>query len=129
LNELQRLPGGHDHPGAVVLQLLYTGRRGEKTMTIRTQLKAGSWSNHNEALRVKTSLKVGSWTNHNEALQVRSALKAGGTSLNHNEALRRDSYRPAISMRRQPRTTGRKADRLELLVVRAGLRAGRRARV
>jgi hypothetical protein len=28
-------------------------------------------------------------------------------------------------MRRQPRTTGRKEDRLELLVVRAGLRAGR----
>jgi hypothetical protein len=31
-------------------------------------------------------------------------------------------------MRRQPLTTSHKDDRLELLVVRAGLRAGRRAR-
>ena len=59
-------------------------------MTIRTQLKAG-----------------GITRNHNEALQVRTSLKAGGWN-NHNEALRRDSYPLAISMRRQPRTTGRK---------------------
>ena len=78
-------------------------------MTIRTALKAG---------RVVA--------NHNEALQVRSALKAGRNIIfNHNEALRREPDRPAISMRRQPRTTGRKEERLELLVVRAGLRAGR----
>jgi hypothetical protein len=79
-------------------------------MTIRTQLNAG-----------------GITRNHNEALQVRTSLKAGGWS-NHNEALRLDSYPPAISMRRQPRTTGRKADRPELLVVRASVRAGRRSR-
>ena len=99
-------------------------------MKIRTQLKAGGVNlNHNEALRVRTALKAGDVSlNHNEALWVRSTLKAGGFNLNHNEALRRDSNRPAMSMRRQPRTTGRKADRLELLVVRAGLRAGRRAR-
>jgi hypothetical protein len=98
-------------------------------MKIRTQLKAGGWSsNHNEALRVKTSLKTGGWTsNHNEALRVKTSLKAGGWTTNHNEAMRRDSYRPVIAMRRQTRTTGRKADRLELLVIRAGLRAGRRA--
>ena len=38
------------------------------------------------------------------------------------------TQRPAVSMRRQPITTSRKEDRLELLVVRAGLRAGKRAR-
>ena len=80
-------------------------------------------------MKIRTQLKAGGVNlNHNEALRVRTALKAGGFNLNHNEALRRDSNRPAMSMRRQPRTTGRKADRLELLVVRAGLRAGRRAR-
>jgi hypothetical protein len=82
-----------------------------KSMTVRTQLKAGKLA-----------------ANHNETLQVRSSLKAGGTFLNHNEALQRSTDRPAVSMRRQPLTTSRKKDRLELLVVRAGLRAGRRAR-
>jgi hypothetical protein len=66
--------------------------------------------------------------NHNETLRVRSTVKAGGVEGQHNEALRHESDRPVISMRRQPQTTGRKEDRLELLVVRAGLRAGRRAR-
>jgi len=78
-------------------------------MTIRTQVKAG-----------------GVEAQHNEALQVRSAVKAGAGYLNHNEALRTGS--PAIAMLRQPRTTSRKEDRLELLVIRAGLRAGRRER-
>jgi len=60
-------------------------------MTIRTRLKAGLIA-----------------ANHNEALQVHSALKAGGRKMtNHNEELRRDSYPPAILMRRQPRTTSR----------------------
>ena len=118
-------------------------------MKIRTQLKAGKLTaNHNEALRVRSALKVGGENlnhnealrvrsalkagkivlNHNEVLQVRSALKAGGVEGQHNEALRRTSDRPAISTFRQPRTTGRKDNRLELLVVRAGLRAGRGAR-
>ena len=43
---------------------------------------------------------------------------------NHNETLVR-TERPAIAMLRQPRTTSRKEDRLELLVIRAGLRVGR----
>lgn len=98
-------------------------------MKIRTHLKAGGWSNHNEVLQVRSTLKAGKIAlNHNEVLQVRSALKAGGQDLNHNEALRRESDRPAVSMRREIRTTARKEDRLELLVVRAGLRAGRRGR-
>ena len=101
-----------------------------EALQVRSTLKAGGTSyQHNEVLQVRSALKAGGVSlNHNEALQVRTSLKAGGKSLNHNEALRRDSSRPAISMRRQPRTTGRKADRLELLMVRAGLRAGRRAR-
>jgi hypothetical protein len=96
-------------------------------MTVRTHLKAGGHNlNHNEALRVRTALKAGGeHLNHNEALRVRTTLKAGGQNLNHNETVRRDSDRPAISMLRQPRTTGRKDHRLVLLVVRANLRAGR----
>lgn len=80
-------------------------------MTIRTQLKAG-----------------GIQVNHNEALEVRSAIRAGGRLVNHNDALRRAATRPAVSMRRELLTTSPKEDRLQLLVVRAGLRAGRRAR-
>ena len=96
---------------------------------MRSALKAGGASlNHNETLQVRSALKAGGHNlNHNEALRVTTSLKAGGWTNNHNEAMRRDSYRPVIAMRRQPRTTGRKADRLELLVIRAGLRAGRRA--
>ena len=96
-------------------------------MTIRTALKAGGFTeNHNEVLQVRSALKAGGVEGqHNEALRVRSTIKAGGVDGQHNEALRRDSDRPVISMRREPRTTGRKEDRLELLVVRAGLRAGR----
>jgi hypothetical protein len=106
-------------------------------MRIRTHLRAGGiWENHNEALKVRTALKAGiegapgpggiRLGNHNEALQVRTALKAGGRGLNHSETLGRKSDKPAISMRRQIRTTVTKGDRLELLVVRAGLRAGAR---
>jgi hypothetical protein len=99
-----------------------------EALQVRSALKAGGKSlNHNEALQVRSTLKAGGVSlNHNEALQVRSSLKAGGKSLNHNEALRRGLERPTISMRRQPRATGRKEERLELLVVRAGLRAGRK---
>jgi hypothetical protein len=60
-------------------------------------------------------------------MTIRTQLKAGGWT-NHNEALRREADRPAIAMRHTLRTTARKEDRLELMVVRAGLRAGRRAR-
>jgi hypothetical protein len=45
--------------------------------------------------------------NHNEALQVKSALKAG-------------------KLRRRLQTSAPEEDRLSLLVVRAGLRAGAR---
>ena len=80
-------------------------------MTTRTQLKAGKLA-----------------TNHNDSLRVRSTVRAGGVEGQHNERLERASDRPAVSMRRELLTTSRKEDRLELLVVRAGLRAGRRAR-
>ena len=80
-------------------------------MTIRTQLRAG-----------------GIQQNHNESLRVRTALKAGGLRLNHNEKMQHVSERQAVSMRRELLTASRKEDRLELLVVRAGLRAGRRRR-
>ena len=96
-------------------------------MTTRTNLTAGKLAtNHNEALQVRTALKAGGIKfNHNESLRVRTALKAGGLRLNHNETLVRITERPAVSMRRELRTSSRKEDRLELLVVRAGLRAGR----
>jgi hypothetical protein len=96
-------------------------------MTITTNLDAGAWvRNHNEALRVRSTIRAGGVEGqHNEALRVRSTVKAGGVDGQHNETLVRASDRPAISMRRLPRTTSPKEDRLELLVVRAGLRAGR----
>ena len=118
-------------------------------MKIRTQLKAGAWSsNHNEALRVRTAIKSGGkslnhsealrvrttikagagYLNHSEALRVRSTVKAGGVFMNHNEALKRQDDHEAISMRRTLLPTSRKDDRLELLVIRAGLRAGARRR-
>ena len=81
-------------------------------MTTKTQLKAGRLA-----------------TNHNEVLQVRSTLRAGGVSLNHNEKVERVLQTSAVSMRRELATASRKEDRLELLIVRAGLRAGRRVRV
>ena len=101
-------------------------------MKIRTQLKAGGWtSNHNETLAVRTALKAGGVSlNHNEALAVRSTLKAGRIAYNHNETLQTRSALNAgrINLRAAVRTTPRKVDRLELLVVRAGLRAGRAVR-
>ena len=101
-----------------------------EALRVRSTIKAGRVAyNDNEALRVRSALKAGLGIrlgNHNEALQVRSTLKAGGVQVNHNEASKRASDRPVISMRRQPLTTSRKEDRLELLVVRAGLRAGKR---
>jgi hypothetical protein len=79
-------------------------------------------------MTIKSQIKAGYSFNHNETLQVRTALKAGGRKLyNHNETLAR-AERAAVSMRRELVTTTRREDRLELLVVRAGLRAGRRAR-
>lgn len=101
-----------------------------EALRVRSTLKAGGVvRNHNEALVVRTALRAGGVNlNHNEALQVRIALKAGGSSSQHNENLQRTSARPAVSMRRELVTASPKDDRLELLVVRAGLCAGRRAR-
>jgi hypothetical protein len=82
-------------------------------------------------MRIRTELKAGGWThNHSEALAVRSALKAGrrAISINHSEALQTRTGLKAGKLRRAVQITSRKDDRLELLVVRAGLRAGRRAR-
>jgi hypothetical protein len=59
-------------------------------------------------------------------MTIRTQLTAGEIAGNHNEALRR--AKNIVWMRRQPLTASRKQDRLELLVVRAGVRAGRRAR-
>ena len=80
-------------------------------MTIRTQLTAG---------------RPGQDLNHNEALQVRSAVKAGGRLINHNEMLQVKSSLKAGAIRRRLETTSPREDRLSLLVVRAGLKAGRR---
>lgn len=102
-----------------------------EALQVRTALRAGGLNlgNHNEALKVRTALKAGGVNlNHNEALRVRSALKAGKLTANHNETSRREADPRAISMRKQIRWTGSRQDRLELLVVRAGLRVGRRAR-
>ena len=102
-----------------------------ETLRVRSAIKAGRaalLSNHNEALQVRTALRAGGIKfNHNEALRVRTTLRAGGVEAQHNEKLERASERATISMRREVLTTGRKEDRLELLVVRAGLRAGKRA--
>jgi hypothetical protein len=49
------------------------------------------------------------------------------TMTNRNRSNETRHANNIVWMRRQPLTTSRKEDRLELLVVRAGLRAGRRA--
>jgi hypothetical protein len=88
------------------------GTKRREAMRIRTTLRAGGRRyQHNETLAVRTALKAGrrGWANHNEALQTRTGLTAG-------------------KLRRAVRVTASKEDRLELLVVRAGLRAGKRAR-
>ncbi len=56
-------------------------------------------------MTIRTQLKAGKRMQHNEALEVRSTLKAG-------------------ALRRKIRS-GSQEDRLRLLVVRAGLKAGR----
>lgn len=106
-----------------------------QTLAVRSALKAGrmGWSNHNETLAVRTTLKAGrrgADVNHNETLAVRTTLKAGrrGQDLNHNEALQTRTGLKAGKVRRVVQVTARKEDRLELLVVRAGLRAGARSR-
>jgi hypothetical protein len=98
-----------------------------ETLQVRSGLKAGIMQNHNETLKVRSGLRVGRVAyNHNETLHVRSALRAGRIFTNHNETLRREAEQRAISMRKQVRATGSQLERLELLVVRAGLRAGAR---
>jgi hypothetical protein len=65
-------------------------------------------------MTIRTQLKAGragGWANHNEALQTRTGIKAGKKA-----------------MRLTVPTTVNKEDRLELMVVRAGLRAGKRSR-
>ena len=59
-------------------------------------------------------------------MKIRTQLKAGGRIYNHNETFR--AAKNIVWMRRQPVTTSHKEDRLDLLVVRAGLRAGKRPR-
>jgi len=90
-------------------------------MKTRTQIKAGGQNlNHNVSLKVRTAVKAGYTGNHNESLRVRTAVKAGqrGYDSNHNETVK------VQNVRWQLKTTSRKADRIQLMVVRAGLRAG-----
>lgn len=76
-------------------------------------------------MKIRTQLKAGKIAlNHSEVLRVRTTVKAGRLATNHSESLKRRDDREAISMRRTLPTTSLKGDRLELLVVRAGLRAG-----
>jgi hypothetical protein len=118
--------------------------KGSDTMTTRTQLKAGRRMHHNAALKVRSDVKAGAPSmQHNEALKVRSAVKAGGAGIQHNEALKvrsavkagspyanhneplkvRSSVKGGI-VRRMTKSSS-PANRLDLMVVRAGLRAGR----
>ena len=100
-------------------------------MNIRLQLRAGKLSaNHSEALRVQSSIiagRAGLNQNHNEALRIRSSIKPGGTHLNHSETLNLRWPVKIIGLRQVVKTTANQSDRLELLVVRAGVRAGGRA--
>ena len=96
-------------------------------MKIRTQLKAGGTPRpqHNETLQVRSTVKAGGVSvNHNETLAVRSSLKAGALIGNHNEALAVRTSLKAGKPRRKTATPTN--DRLSLMLVRAGLRAGRR---
>lgn len=62
------------------------------------------------------------------ALRVRTSLAIGTLTTNNSEVFSRARAAKAVSMRRELKTTGARADRLELMVVRTGLRAGRRIR-
>ena len=103
------------------------GANGQHTLKVRTALQAGGLTpNHNETLKVRSALKAGKLSaNHNDAMRVRTGLNGGGQSLNHNENIRHDAVRN-VFMRRDLRTIGAGEDRLELMVVRTGLRAGAR---
>jgi len=123
----------------------YAGNHNE-TLQVRSGVKAGALnsylklkdqksgdiaSNHNESLRIRSAVKAGIGeppdrlaANHNETPRVRSTVKAGAATklaVNHNESARR----AAVSdLRPQLKPIVRKQDRLRLMVVRAGLRAG-----
>ena len=58
-------------------------------------------------------------------MRIRTQVKAGKQSANHNETLQVKTGLQGGRMRRRLVTTSPKQDRLALLVVRAGLRAGR----
>ena len=77
-------------------------------------------------MKIRTQLKAGGTPRpqHNETLRVRSTVKAGGVSVNHNETLAVRSSLKAGKPRRKTATPSN--DRLNLMFVRAGLRAGRR---
>ena len=81
-------------------------------MRIRTPLKAGRINAGRESL------------NHRETVQVPPASKAGEASDQQDERRRvRSAPKPGrLALRVSIRTSARKGDRLELLVVRAGLK-------
>lgn len=105
-----------------------------EALAVRTTLQAGRLAgNHNDAVQVRSNLKAGRLSaNHNESARVRTSLKAGDRpkGLNHSETLQTRTGLKAgrINLRAAVQTTARKEDRLELLVVRAGLRGGRAVR-
>ena len=61
-------------------------------------------------------------------MTIRTQLKAGKIATNHNETLQVRTGLQGGKLRKRLVTTSPKEDRLTLLVVRAGLRAGRDAR-
>ena len=58
-------------------------------------------------------------------MKIRTQLKAGAHAWNHNETVQVKTGLKGGKMRNRLVTTSAKEDRLALLVVRAGLRAGR----
>ena len=51
---------------------------------VRTDVRAGGYTNHN--LRVRTKVRAGGYGNHN--LRVQTKIRAGGYFGNHNLAVR-----------------------------------------
>jgi hypothetical protein len=60
-----------------------------------------------------------------EVMRIRTQVKAGAPGMQHNETVQVRTGLQGGRMRRRLVTTSAKEDRLALLVVRAGLRAGR----
>jgi hypothetical protein len=83
--------------GGAALCLTYKSIRRSTDMKIKTNVKAGGWSNHNQTtargLKVKTNAKAGGVMNHNQTfargLKVKPRVKAGDWSEQHNQTVTR----------------------------------------